>query len=134
MIFNSFLSFWLEIKTIANSFRVSEWFVIFKATLALVWSSHYNVHSEIPERIQKKFSRHVGFRNSLYRLDSNYFSNTLLLFFVSDFQLRKNHKDLKFICKCKNGLIEWLPLLEAIDFRIPTRHITNSFIYAKSYK
>lgn len=85
---------------------------------SIVWNPHYKVHSNRIERVQKKFLRHVAFRDRSLKSHPTY-KDQLIKYRTLSLSDRRTVLDLCFLYKIIHGQIDSPQILQKIKFVTP---------------
>lgn len=92
---------------------------------SVVWRPHYAAHSLRLERIQKRFVRHLAFRDPVVSKKSVSYKRRLQHFKIQSLETRRTILDALFLHKLVQHKIDCPQLLELLRFRAPFRFPRN---------
>lgn len=93
-----------------------------------LWSPHYSTYIENIEKIQKKFLRSLGFKDS--QISNNHDYKTIMdKYKINTLEHRRTIFDILFIIKIINSNIHCPELLEKLSFRCSTVQTRNNDIF-----
>lgn len=91
---------------------------------SVVWSPYYEVSSKLTESVQRKFLRHLAFKEG-HRILNHDYSEILTRNNITTIENRRKINDIIFLCKLLKNKIDLPEILQKINFKAQKRHTRN---------